>query len=495
MRRLLLAGAAGLLQFLAFAPVGWWWAGPVSVALLVLAVRDSRPASAAWLGLLSGWAFFLPLLHWITVVGWDGWLTLSIVIGGWYALLGWAVNAVLRLPFWPLAVPAVWVTDEWLRSRFPWGGLGWGRLAFGQPDSPLTGWVTLGGSPLLSYMVALGGCLMVWAWASRRAAAVAVAGLAALLLIGSVVYPTTASPQPPDSSQLAVIQGNVPQPGLDFLGRPLAVLGNHERTTAQLAAAVQEGAEPAPDGVIWPENSADLDPVQRSDARALVDSAARAIDAPILVGTVQEVPGRPDHVANAGLVWDPVLGPVDVYVKQHPVPFGEYLPLRRLLAPLITRFDRVPRDFIAGTEPGVMQLGTARIGSVICFEISSDEIVRTSVREGGRVLVVQTNNATYAQTAQPEQQFDISRLRARETGRQVLVAATTGVTAVIAPDGSATVLPQLQSGWINTQVPLYDTWTPAVRFGGPVDAALSLLGAAAVLAGLWVRRRQRREDG
>lgn len=495
MRRLLLAAGAGLLQFLAFPPIGWWWAGPAAVSLLILAVRGSRPSRAGLLGLVSGWAFFLPLLHWITVVGWDGWLTLSMAIAGWYALMGWAVNVVLRLTWWPLAVPAVWVTQEWLRSRFPWGGLGWGRLAFGQPDSPLTGWVTLGGAPLLSYAVALAGCLIVWAWTSGRAGLVSVAGLAGLLLVGSTVYPATASAGSPGSSRLAVIQGNVPQPGIDFLGRPLAVLGNHQRTTADLAAAVQEGTEPAPDAVIWPENSADLDPVLRSDARALVESAARSIDAPILVGTVQEVPGRPDQVANVGLVWDPVRGPVDLYVKQHPVPFGEYLPLRPLLAPLITRFDRVPRDFIAGREPGVLQLGTARIGAVICFEISSDEIVRTNVREGGRVLVVQTNNATYAQTAQPEQQFDISRLRARETGRHVLVAATTGVTAVIAPDGTATTLPQLQSGWINAEVPLYDSWTPAVRFGGLVDAALSLFGVVAVVAALRVRRGGRSDDG
>lgn len=495
MTRLLLGAAAGVLQFLAFPPVGWWWTAPVAVALFILAVREAPPGRAAGLGLISGWAFFLPLLHWITVVGWDGWLALAMVISGWYAFMGWATNLVLRLRWWPLAGPAVWVLQEWLRSRFPWGGLGWGRLAFGQPDSPLTGWVTLGGAPLLSFVVALTGCLIVWAWTSGRAAAASVAALAALILVGSTTYPAPSTTQSPGDSQLAVIQGNVPQPGLDFMGRPLAVLGNHQRTTAELAAAVQAGAEPAPDGVIWPENSADLDPVQRSDARALVESAADSIDAPILVGTLQEVPGRPDHVANVGLVWDPVLGPVDVYVKQHPVPFGEYLPLRSLLAPLISRFDRVPRDFIAGSEPGVLQLGPARIGSVICFEISSDEIVRTSVRAGGRVVVVQTNNATYAQTAQPEQQFEISRLRARETGRQVLVAATTGVTAVIAPDGTATTLPQLQPGWINAEVALYDSWTPAVRFGGLVDAVLSLLGAVAVVAGMWVRRRPARTDG
>ena len=494
MRGLLLALASGLLQFLAFPPVGWWWTAPLAVAAFVLAVRDVSPGRAAWLGLVAGWAFFLPLLHWLSVLGWDAWLSLALVIAGWYAAMGWAVRMVSELDWWPLAVPAVWVLQEWLRSRFPWGGLGWGRLAFGQPDSPLTGWVTLGGAPLLSFVVVLAGCLLVWAAGSRVALLSTIAALAGLIAVGSQVYPAPASTESPASSQLAVIQGNVPQPGIDFLGRPLAVLTNHQRTTVELAAAVELGDEPQPEAVIWPENSADIDPLQRTEARALVQSAATSIGAPILVGTVQEVPGRPDRAANVGLVWDPVDGPSDAYIKQHPVPFGEFLPLRPLLSRFITRFDRVPRDFIAGASPGVLQLGPARIVDVICFEISNDEIVRTGVREGGRAVVVQTNNATYATTAQPEQQYDISRLRARETGRQVLVAATTGVTAVIGPDGDAATIPQLQSGWINADVNLFDSWTPAVRFGGLVDAGLSIIGATAIALGLWGRRRSSAAD-
>ncbi|HNO16302.1 MAG TPA: apolipoprotein N-acyltransferase [Actinomycetota bacterium] len=488
MRRLILALASGILQFLAFPPVGWWWTAPLGVAALLLAVRGAPGSRAAGLGLIAGWAFFLPLLHWLTVLGWDAWLALALVIAGWYAGMGWALSVVADLRWWPLAVPVVWVLQEWLRSRFPWGGLGWGRLAFGQPDSPFTGWVTVGGAPLLTAAVALAGCLLVLAMTSWRAAAGAVVGLLGIGLVGGLVWPVTSPEAPPAASRLAVVQGNVPQPGIDFLGRPLAVLSNHQRTTIELAAAVRLGDEPQPDAVIWPENSADIDPVERPEARELVDSAAVAIDAPILVGTVRSV--GPDRAANVGVVWDPVAGPTDAYVKQHPVPFGEFLPMRPLLSRFITRFDRVPRDFIAGEEPGVLRLGPAVISDVICFEISNDEIVRTGVREGGRAVVVQTNNATYATTAQPEQQFDISRLRARETGRDVLVAATTGVTAVITPMGEWIALPQLESGWINREVSLRDTWTPAVRFGGLVDGILSALGAVVIGLGLWGRRRR-----
>lgn len=493
MRRLLLAVVAGGLQVLSFAPVDWWWTAPLGVALMVVALRDA--AHPAWLGAATGAAFFLPLLHWITVLGWDAWFALSALMVAWYAALGWALARVLTLRWWVLAVPAVWVGQEWLRGRVPWGGFGWGRQAFGQPDSPLTGWVTLGGAPLLSFVVVLTACLLVAALTSWRAAAGAVAAVLALLAVGSLVVPTPTAREAPSDAQIALVQGNTPQPGIDFLGRPLAVLTNHTRTTMELAGQVQSGDEPQPEAVIWPENAADLDPTADTQARRLVQAAAASIGVPILVGTLQEVPGRPDRVANVGLVWDPEKGPTDAYIKQHPVPFGEFLPFRGILSRFITRFDRVPRDFIAGTQPGVLQVGPARIADVICFEISNDEIVRTGVREGGRAVVVQTNNATYAATDQPEQQFDMSRLRARETGRAVLIAATTGITGVITPDGEYQAIPQLQPGWVNTRVALADTWTPAVRFGGLVDAALSILGAVALGLTLLRGRQRARRDG
>lgn len=492
LKRLPVAVLAGVLQVLSFAPVGWWWTAPLGVALFVAAVRDCP--HPGWIGAAVGAGFFFPLLHWLSVLGPDAWLALALAMSGWFAALGWAMARVLSLRWWVLAVPAVWVGQEWLRGRFPWGGLGWGRLAFGQPDSPLTGWVTLGGAPLLSFAVALGGTLLVWAFTSRRAALIAGVGVLGLLIVGTWVYPATSTDQDPADARLAVIQGNVERPGMDFLGRPLAVLTNHVRTTMDLAVAVERGTEPAPDAVIWPENAADIDPVANDQAGQLVSAAAASIGVPILVGTVQEVPGQPDRLANVGLVWDPELGPTDAYIKQHPVPFGEFLPFRSVLSQVITRFDRVPRDFIAGTEPGVLDLGPARVADVICFEVSNDEIVRTGVREGGRAVVVQTNNATYAVTAQPEQQFDITRLRARETGRTMLVAATTGVTGVVTPDGSFTALPQLQSGWLNLEVTLKDSWTPAVHFGGWVDALLSITGALALGLSMWGRRRLKASD-
>lgn len=491
MIRLAAGAMSGLLLYLSMPPMGWWWAAPLGVALFVASVSGVPARRAAAVGTAGGLGFFLPLFHWLTVLGNDAWLLLVVAISLWFAGLGWVVNVLRGRPLWVITVPAAWVLQEALRSRVPWGGLGWGRLAFGQDDSPLTGWVTLGGAALLSFVVALLGCLLLMMWTSTtRIEWVAPLVTSALLVfVGNSIYPTTTASQEPASAQLAVVQGGVPQPGIDFNARRLAVLRNHALTTVALAKSAQSGAEPVPDGVIWPENSSDLDPVVFREAGGVVSWAADTVDRPILVGAVQEVPGRPDRIANVGLVWEPQTGPSDVYIKQHPVPFGEFLPFRPVLERLITRFDRVPRDFIAGERTGVLQLGPARVGDVICFEISDDGIVRDAVRAGGRAVVVQTNNATYAATDQPEQQLAISRLRARETGRSVLVAATTGITAIISPDGRASRLPELEPGWINEPVALADSWTPAVRFGAVVELGLCAVAAMGLITAAISRRR------
>ena len=157
---------------------------------------------------------------------------------------------------------------------------------------------------------------------------------------------------------------------------------------------------------------------------------------PVLVGALVDGPG--DQVSNTGIVWDPVTGPGATYVKQHPVPFGEYMPFRDVLRRLSDKVDLVPRDFARGERTGLLQVGPAAVGDVICFEVAYDGLVRDAVRAGGQLLVVQTNNATFGRSAQTAQQLAMGRLRAVEHGRAVLVAATSGISAVIAPDGTLT---------------------------------------------------------
>ncbi|HVQ17852.1 MAG TPA: apolipoprotein N-acyltransferase, partial [Actinomycetes bacterium] len=209
-----------------------------------------------------------------------------------------------------------------------------------------------------------------------------------------------------------------------------------------------------------------------------------------LVGLVLSTPDG-TRLENTGVVWSPKTGPGQRYVKRHPVPFGEYVPFRGLLASVITRFNRVPRDFVAGDEAGILPAGPAVIGDVICFEVAYDNIVRDVVTGGGDVIAVQTNNATYGRTGQVEQQLAMSRLRAVEHGRTVLVAATSGISAIIAPDGSVQQqAPEFTRDVLVDTIVLRSDETVATRLGAWPELLLTIVGIMGLLTGL--RRRGRK---
>ncbi|MCW2577412.1 MAG: Apolipoprotein N-acyltransferase, partial [Modestobacter sp.] len=259
------------------------------------------------------------------------------------------------------------------------------------------------------------------------------------------------------------------------------VLDNHAAETERLAADVARGAAAQPDLVIWPENSSDIDPYDNADAAQVITRAARAIGAPILVGAVVDGPGR--YVSNTGIVWDPVTGPGDSYVKRHPVPLAEYVPARSFFRFFSDKVDLVRHDFIQGSEVGNLDIGGARVGDVICFEIAYDGLVSDVVDGGAGMIVVQTNNATFGFTDESEQQLAMSRLRAVEFGRTVVVAATSGISAVVAPDGSLVRRSQLFTpDTFVEEIAQRDQRTVAERLGAGPEWVLTALGAGAVLA-------------
>lgn len=480
--RAAVAAGGGVLLSLSFPPTGWWPLAPLGAAAILLAVRDVSAPFGALLGFLSGLGFFLPLLEWIRVVGADGWVVLSVFQAGYFALLAGALAVVTRLPGWPLWTAALWVAEEFVRDRFPLGGFAWGRLAFSQASSPFTPFAAVGGAPLVTFATALTAGLAAWAVVTaHRRRVVAAAGLAGVVAVPAVAY---AVPVPTDGRpvQVAAVQGNVPQAGIDFLGEPWQVLNNHVGQTHRLAGQVRAGQVGQPDLVVWPENSSDIDPYRNTAAGQVIQGAVRDIGVPVLVGALKVYPETRTR-ENLGIVWDPASGPGESYMKRHPVPFGEYVPFRRLLTPLIGRFELVPLDMVAGDRPGVMQLGPVPIGDVICFEVAYDGLVRDVVDGGAQLLVVQTNNATFGYSGQPEQQLAISRLRAVEHGRAVVIAATSGISAIVAPDGRLLdVSRPFTADLLVERVPARTGLTLADRLGGFPEAALALLGLGALIA-------------
>ncbi len=489
-----LAVAAGSALLLAFPGVGWWPLAPVGVGLLALACRGRTARAGAGLGLLAGLVLFVPLLAWVRLVGDDAWLALAASQAVFFAGLGAALSRVSRLPGWPVWGAALWVAAELARSRVPFGGMPWGRLGFSQAGSPFAPYAALAGVPLVGFAVALSGGLLAAAVVAgprvrTGGALLAAVGVAAVGLLVPLPTAGEGGAGAPGAT-VAVVQGNVPRLGLDALAQRRAVLDNHANQTLRLAAAVRSGRLPRPQLVIWPENSSDLDPYLDPSAAAQIDQAARAVGVPILVGAIVEA--GPRFVANTGIVWDPRTGPGQRYVKRHPVPFAEYVPFRSVLTRYIARFSLVPRDFVGGRRAGVLTLGPARIGDVICFEVAYDNLVRAAVRSGGRLLVVQTNNASFGRSAETQQQLAMSRLRAVEHGRAVLVAATSGVSAVIAPNGRVLARSRVfHPALLVARVPLRSRATLADRLGVAPEWCIAGLGLLGLLAGSARRRRRR----
>jgi apolipoprotein N-acyltransferase len=496
--RCLVAVAAGALLFLAVPPRPTWWLAPLGFVLLGLLLRSATRARAGFgYGLLAGVAYFTPLLAWTgEFVGPVAWLPLSIAESVFVGLVAAAIVLVSGLPGWPLLAALLWVCGEALRSVVPFGGFPWGKLAFGQPEGIYLPLAAVGGAPLIGFAVALTGFgaaeLVFRMRAGERAArrlAGPVAALVLPLLAGLAAIPLVSTAPDAGEITVAAIQGNVPRAGLDFNAQRRAVLDNHARRTEQLADDVRAGRAPQPDLVIWPENSSDIDPLRNADARAVIDNAARAIGVPIVVGGVMQ--GEDRLPRNTMILWDPQRGPIDYYTKRQLQPFGETMPYRSFFRLFTKEVDRAGR-FVPGDLPTVFNAGGARLAMATCYEVAFDGVVRESVRNGSNLLAVPTNNATFGYTEMTYQQLAMDRVRAVEHGRAVVVAATSGVSAIVRPDGSISQRTGLFTpGALVERVPLKATTTLSDRLGALPEWVMVVAGLAALATALIVRRRRR----
>jgi apolipoprotein N-acyltransferase len=313
----------------------------------------------------------------------------------------------------------------------------------------------------------------------------------AVLVLGPALVPVAQPAGAPVT--VAIVQGNVPRLGLDFNAQRRAVLDNHVRATEDLAKQVAAGQRPRPALVVWPENASDIDPLLNQDAAQQIAAAAAGIGAPILVGAVLRGPG-PNQVRNAGLLWQPVTGPdeAQMYVKRHPVPFAEYIPMRKVARWVSTEVDRVRSDMVAGTAPGVIRTGPAVLGDVICFEVAYDEIVRDTVTGGAQLLTVQTNNATF-DLAEARQQLAMVRLRAVEHGRESLMVSTVGVSAFVSASGRVRAATGFNTRAVVVRdMRLGDSRTLATRLGFWPEAVAAALALVALAGAVPLRRRSRR---
>ena len=500
------AALAGVLLYVSFPPRTLSWLALPAFALLGWVLRGRSWKAALGLGYLFGLGFLLPLLVWTGVeVGSGPWLALVAVEAVFVALVGVGITAVSKLPGWPLWAAAVWIAGEAARARVPFRGFPWGKIAFGQADGVFLPLAALGGTPVLGFAVVLCGfglyevVRQVIEWrrtgAVPRAAAVVAALSVAVPVVGALAARTLVSDKAEDgTATVALIQGNVPRAGLDFNAQRRAVLDYHARETQRLAAQVKAGKVAQPDFVLWPENSSDVDPFEYPDAAAVIEGAAKAIGVPISVGGVVHRDGK---LYNEQILWDPAKGPTETYDKRQVQPFGEYLPLRSVLAHINKNWTTMVRqDFSRGSKPGVFTMDGAKVGLATCYEAAFDWAVRSEVTDGAQLISVPSNNATFDRSEMTYQQLAMSRIRAVEHSRTVTVPVTSGVSAIIMPDGRITQKTRMfVADSLVQKVPLRSSKTPATELGILPEMLLVLVAAGGLGWAIGAGMRGRRAGG
>jgi apolipoprotein N-acyltransferase len=500
---------------LSFQPYGLWPLLLIALPAFTLIVRSQRPhgvglRGAFGLGYLFGLGLLVVAISWLHVLGvWVAGLLIAFE-SLFFGLLAVAISLVSRYRAWPLAVACCWALVEFAYARIPFGGFGWTRIAYAAVDTPLAGLLPVVGVAGLSFAVALIGQLVAWgvlAYSGRarhrprrtwRPLALASAGVVAMIAVGGALtrYQVDDLAGDGPAVQVGIVQGNVPGRGIEALGRARSVTNNHLSETVDLMTRARLGEVPRPDFVLWPENSTDIDPGRDGRTRTTVQAAAEIADLPILVGAVTQGPG-PDERQTTALWWDPQSGPVATYHKRNLVPFGEWIPFRSQLLPLVPVLAQVGSQSIPGTEPGVLEVSAGgrplRVGDVICFELAYDQTVYQTVTGGAQLLMVQSNNATYGGTGQIEQQFAITRARAMEARREIAVATTNSVSGFVDRDGRVVQrTTEFSADSLVAAMPPRSALTPAVRWAPSLERVLAGVGLLLVAGAVVGRVRARR---
>lgn len=459
--------AAGAAMPLAFAPVGLFPLAVLSQAVLYFGWRNATPARAFWRGWLYGvgqfgvgvsWVqvsihqFGLPVLVFSVAV-----TTLFVAILALYpALVGWAGRRwFTRSPHWQLlaVMPALWTLGEWLRgwlfTGFPWLNLGYSQI-----DSPLSALAPLAGVYAVSFAAALSAGALVLLLAERLrplAVLVVVWGVAAILSTLQWSSPITGP------LSVTLIQGGIEQ---SLKWDP--ALRDHTLNLYQSLTEPHWGS----DIIIWPETAIPAFGSEVKGFLAALHERAETRGSALLTGIAideRDGAGGLKDYFNSIIALGRSVGRYD---KRHLVPLGEYPPLEPVLMPLLQALTIPMSDFTAGApeQPPITAAGL-KVGASVCYEDAFGEEVIDTLPEAG-LLVNVSNDAWFGDSLAPHQHLEIARMRAKETGRYLLRATNTGISAIIGPQGRVIARsPQFEPHALSGQISGYEGATPYVRVG------------------------------
>jgi apolipoprotein N-acyltransferase len=502
----LLACLSGALLALAFPrfghPVFAWIALAPGWAALA---RHPRPAwsRALLLGLLTGFVYFGGTLYWLpeVMVTFGGLARpVAIAVAGllvaYLALFPGAAAAAIAVALRRYGLPGLWLAPlawvgaEWVRgwlfTGFPWVALGYSQATV-IPVIQLASVVgVLGVSGLVAFVSAALAHAVV---APRRTAlaglAVAAAMVAATAAWGAWRVARGDLVRGGTLLRVGIVQGNVPQDEKWDPGRARQILTRYLDLTRSVAG---RGAVL----VVWPESATPFY-FEEDPAGETVRAAARETGAYLLFGSDQIERGPVPRYYNAAFLLDPAGRTVAVYRKRHLVPFGEYVPLKRLLffvSPLVEAVS----DFSPGTGPVLMDVGGHAVSAAICYEAVFEYLAREAVERGSQLLITLTNDAWYGRSSAPWQHFEQASVRAVEQGRYLVRAANTGVSGIVDPYGRAIARTDLfETTALAGEVRLHGGRTVYGRMGDSFAwASAAVAGLAVVVPGGGARRRSHR---
>ncbi|MDQ1396393.1 MAG: apolipoprotein N-acyltransferase [Acidimicrobiaceae bacterium] len=466
--------AAGILLAFSLPPWGFWPLGPVGFAVLAWRLGGLSARRRLLAGIAAGTGQFAIGIFWITEFQQVGFVALLILETSFVALAALITPPGRARLF---VLPAALALAEAARGRWPFGGLPLGGVALGQAGGPLAPTVRIGGPLLLLAVTVVAGVGLCELVAHRRLLVPAIATVITVVL--ALLGAADTAGRATGTLRVASVQGGGVRGLRAVTSDPQAVYLRHADATGRV--------QPPVDLVLWPEDVVDLDgPLAGAPEEVEIGLLAKALGTTLVAGVVEAA--GPDHFRNASVAWGPDGRVVDRYEKVHRVPFGEYLPLRGLISHLAGT-DLIPRDAIPGHGSGQIRTPSGPFGVVISYEVFFADRARSGIRAGGEVLLVPTNAASFRTSQVPTQEVAAARLRALETGRDVIQAAPTGYGAVI--DSRGRVLARTHLGRqqvLQTVVHRRQGRTWYLRWGdGPVVTLALVLVAAG-----WIADRRRR---
>ena len=449
-KELIFGLSLGAFSSLAFAPVSFWIAPFVSLFFLYKILVKSLIVSRIRISYFFGLGLLLVVQNWTGIyVGNLPYLALAFMQGIFFlplALVGRKSNISNAVIF-----GCALVLSELLMRTTPFTGFGWSRLGFTQVESPLASFYPLLGAAGVAFLI---GLLVALRKVSHLI-------IVCLFIVIANFLPTGLNHL--GELKVALVQGGVPKLGLDFNSTPLAVYQNHYQVSKSKLATNTV------DLVIWPENSVDIDLFKNPEIETEISNLSDSLQTPILIGGISRFSGELQNISvffNSNIE--------KIYVKRYLTPFGEYIPMRSWFERFSPYVSDVV-DFSAGTKKITFQVDNNSFQTLICYEIINDTF-RDELMEN--FLVVQTNNATFGDTAQLDQQLNIAKVRAIETGREIAYVSTTGVTSFINTEGDLRAsLPKFEAGVLIDNINLYEgqTLVQKLKFYPEIAAMFLLL--------------------